>query len=194
MRRKRFLSVSLLCATLVIPARSSAQFERPVRSRRAWLVVSDGVGPNGGGLQGTTGLVQLFRASGIVAVTPTLGVEVTGLRIQELFPGLKVLNDPALNSPRADGVFAALAQFNRDGPGRGFPALASLGGGVVRRPTNDSTKKRLTGAIQVGIESSLWRPSVDWVDATGGLRLILMPAGNRHQIYILALTLGLRVG
>ena len=194
MPRIGFLLAFLVCATLAIPARSSAQYERPTRTRRAWLVLSDGVGLNGGGLSGTNGLVQLFRGSGVVAITQSLGIEATAIRIQEVFPATKLVNDPTRNSPRADGLFASLAQFTSDGPRRGFPSLASIGGGVVRRPTNDPTRTRLTGAVQAGVESSIWTPANDWADVTGGLRLILMPAGDRHQIYVLGLTFGIRAG
>jgi len=196
MRRHRFPRLVVLLATLVIPAVARGQgfFIRQARTPRAWLVVSDGVGLNGGGLANTSGFVQLFRASGTLAITATRGVEVTALRIQELLPSKKLLNDPSLNNPSADGLLIALASLKRDGANGGFSASTVIGGGVMRRPTNDPFKKRLTYGIEAGIESSLWKPPLDWVDATGGARLILMPAAGHGQLYIIALTFGLRFG
>ena len=194
MRRVGTLAFVSLVMALMAPRRSGAQYVPPVRSARAWLVVADGLGPSGGGLAGTTSLVQMFRASGVVAITQSLGFEATALRIQEVFPAAKLVSDPTRNSPRADGLFASIANFSNDGPAGGIPSLAVLGGGVVRRPTNDPAKTRLTGAIQAGVESGLLSTPVNWLDATAGVRLILMPAGDHHQVYILALTFGLRAG
>lgn len=194
-RRDRLFLLAVLSAALTIPASGQARvFLREPRPPRAWLVLSDGAGPSGGGLSSQTGLIQLFRVSGTVVVTPTLGIEVSGLRIQEILPAKKLFNDPALNNPKADGVVVALASLTREGRNR-FPATLSLGGGVMRRPTNDPTKTRLTGGFQAGIETSIWRPrQTDRVDGTAGARLILLPAGSGHKLYMLALTFGLRLG
>jgi hypothetical protein len=192
MRRASLLFVALLLAPAAVARAQRFILEPDVP--RAWLVLSDGVGPNGGGLSNSSGLVQLFRASGTVAVTPTVGVEVSALRVQEIYPANKLFNDPALNSPIADGLTLAVASLTAEGDRTGFPASFVLGGGVMRRPTNDPTKKKLTGGFMAGIEAGLWRPTVDWVDAAAGARLILMPSANHHQIYMLALTLGLRFG
>jgi len=192
MRRDRFLLVAVLCAIPTI-ARGQRFIPEP-ETARAWLVLSDGAGPNGGGLSNSSGLVQLFRASGTVAVTPTLGVEVSALRIQEIYPANKLFNNLALNSPEADGLVVALASLTRDGPRAKFPASAVLGGGVMRRPTNDSTRKHLTGGVMAGLEAGLWTPSIDWVDVTAGGRLFLMPSANHHQLYVFVLTLGFRFG
>jgi hypothetical protein len=99
-----------------------------------------------------------------------------------------------LNSPRADGILASFAQLSAEGRGRRYPSVASLGGGVVRRPTNDPAKTRLTGAFQLGVESSLWRPPVSWFDTTMGLRVVLMPTTSHRMLYMLGLTLGIRAG
>lgn len=192
MRRLRYLFPLLLCPVLAMPKPCAAQFDRVVTAPMAWLVVSDGIGPSGGGLAGATGLVQLFRASGVVRVTGSFGLEATAARIQELFPATKLLSDPTRNSPRADGLFASIASFTNEGAG--IPSLASIGGGVVRRPTNDPTKTRLTGAFIAGVESNAANLGPRWLDVTGGVRLLLMPAGDHHQIYVLALTFGVRAG
>jgi hypothetical protein len=192
MHRIRILFWAVLCA---IPGLTHAQFlPREPRLPRAWLVLSDGVGRNAGGISNSSGLVQLFRASGTVAVTPTVGVELSALRTQVIYPANRLLNDPALNSPKLDALTLAFASLTREDDHTRFPGSAVLGGGVMRRPTNDPTTSRLTGGVMAGIESGLWKPDADWVDATAGLRLILMPSTNHRQIYILALTLGIRFG
>jgi hypothetical protein len=193
MRRHTFFATLVLSTAVAAPA--MAQFPRPAqRSHRAWITLSDGFGPTGGGLSGSTGMSQLLRAGATVNIANDYGIEVTGLRVQEVFPATKLVSNPVLNSPRADGVFASLAQLVPEGRGRGFPSVASLGGGVVQRPTNDPSKKRLTGAFQLGFEGNLWHPPVDWADGAMGLRLILMPAGNHRELYFIALTMGLRLG
>jgi hypothetical protein len=193
MRRQTSLAAILLMLAAAMTA--SGQFQRPTpRAHRAWLTLSDGIGPSGGGITGSSGLSQLLRAAATVNVASDYGFELMALRIQETFPARKLLSDPTLNSPRADGVMLSFAQLNPDGRGRGFPASAVLGGGVVQRPTNDPDKKHLTGAFQLGVEGNVWRPPVSWADASMGLRAILMPSGNRRQIYLIALTMGIRVG
>jgi hypothetical protein len=193
MRRHTLLAAALLSTTFA--AAAAAQYQPPPPRRHlAWITLTDGVGPSGGGLSGSTGLSQLFRAAATVNIVSDYGLEIDAMRIQEIMPTTKLLTDPTLNSPRADGIFASFAQFAAEGRGRGFPAIASIGGGVVRRPTNDPDKTRLTGAFQLGVEGSLWRPPVNWFDATAGLRLVLMPTGNGRRIYLVALTMGLRAG
>src|SRR5438132_5055917 len=82
MRDRLFLLTILLSA----PAVAHAQlFPRESETARVWFVISDGMGPSGGGLSGATGLSQLYRASGTVAVSQNYGVEVSGLRIQEIY-------------------------------------------------------------------------------------------------------------
>lgn len=192
MRRDRFILIAVCCAS---PAIAWAQiFPREPDAPRAWLVLSDGVGRNAGGISNSSGLVQLFRASGTVAVTPKVGVELSALRTQVIFPANRLFNDPSLNSPKLDALTLAFASLTSENDHTTFPGSAVIGGGVFRRPTNDPTSNRLTGGVMAGIESGLWRPAADWVDATAGLRLILMPSSNHRQIYILALTFGIRVG
>jgi hypothetical protein len=192
MRRDRVILIAVLCA---LPATAWAQiFPRDPDVPRAWLVLSDGVGRNAGGISNSSGLVQLFRASGTVAVTPSIGLELSALRTQVIYPANRLLNDPALNSPKLDALTLAFASLTREDDHTSFPGSAVIGGGVMRRPTNDPSKNKLTGGIMGGIESGLWKPASDWVDATAGLRLILMPSTNHRQIYILALTLGARFG
>jgi hypothetical protein len=191
----RRISLATFAFLTAVAAPATAQFSRPAqRPHRAWITLSDGLGPTGGGLSGSTGMSQLFRAAATVNVANDYGVELTGVRVQEVFPATKLVSNPVLNSPRADGVFASLAQLVPEGRGRGFPSVASLGGGVVQRPTNDPSKKRLTGAFQLGFEGNLWHPPVNWADGAMGLRLILMPAGNHRELYLIALTMGLRLG
>ena len=69
-----------------------------------------------------------------------------------------------------------------------------IGGGVMKRPTNDPTKTRLTGGFMAGLEANLWQPSFERADLTAGGRLILLPSASHHQLYIIALTIGLRFG
>src|SRR6266850_4296565 len=155
MRRAGIL-LAALCAS---PAVARAQrFPRQSDMPRAWVVISDGVGPSGGGLSGQTGLSQLYRASLTAAITSSAGIEVSALRIQEIYPANKQFNDPALNSPKADGLTLAFASLSRDGPRERFPASAVIGGGVLRRPTNDSTKTKVTGGLMAGLEAHLWGP------------------------------------
>lgn len=162
---------------------------------RGWIVLSDGAGPSGGGLSGATGLSQLYRASLTGVLTPTAGIEVSALRIQEIYPANKRFNDPALNSPKSDAVTLAYAALSRDGPNERFPASAVIGGGLFRRPTNDPAKTRLTGGLMAGLEGQLWRPgATDHLDFTGGGRVVVLPSASHHQLYIIALTLGLRFG
>lgn len=192
MRRDRLVLVVLLCA---IPAIARSQmFPREPSVPRAWLVLSDGVGPNGGGISNSNGLVQLFRASGTLRVTPAIGVEVSAFRAQPIYTASRLFNDPTLNSPKADGLTLAFASLSRDGNRTRFPASTVIGGALLRRPTNDPTRTRLTGGVMAGLEAGLWRPSVDWVDATAGGRLIVMPSSNHRQLYMVVLTLGLRFG
>ena len=193
MRRPQLLAVLLCTTTLATSA--VAQFQPPPQQPpRIWFGFSDGFGPSGGGISGSTGLSQLFRATGTVAITQNVGVELTALRIQESFPATKLLSDPTLNSPRADGILASFAQLSAEGRGRRYPSVASIGGGVARRPTNDPTKTRLTGAFQLGVESSVWRPPVSWFDTSMGLRVVLMPSTSHRMLYMLGLTLGIRAG
>jgi hypothetical protein len=193
MRRGSFLFVGLLFA---IPAVAQSQlFPREPRAPRAWLVLSDGAGPNGGGISNSNGLVQLFRASGTVRLTPSIGVELSALRAQPIYTASRLFNDPTLNSPKADGLTLAIASLSRDGNRTRFPASTVIGGALLRRPTNDPARTRLTGGGMAGLEAGLWRPSsVDWVDATAGGRLIVMPSSNHRQLYMVVLTLGLRFG
>src|SRR5258708_2826578 len=166
MRRDRFILIAVFCAT---PAIARAQiFPREPDFPRAWLVLSDGVGRNAGGISNSSGLVQLFRASGTVAVTRTVGFELSALRTQVIYPANRLLNDPALNSPKLDALTLAFASLTREDEHTRFPGSAVLGGGVMRRPTNDPTTSRLTGGIMAGIESGLWRPDAEWFDATAG--------------------------
>jgi hypothetical protein len=191
MRRDKILLLAILFTP---PAIAKAQdFPNERQTARAFLVVSDGAGPSGGGLSGATGLSQIYRASGTLAVTRTIGIEVSALRIQEIYPANRQFNDPSLNSPKADGLLVAIASLSHDGR-EWFPASAVIGGGVMKRPTNDPTKRRLTGGFMAGIEGHLWSPPVDWADFTAGARVILVPTTNRRQLYIIGLTLGLRVG
>jgi hypothetical protein len=192
MRRDRLILLAILFA---VPAIARAQLFPPEPSiARAWLVLSDGAGPNGGGIANSSGLVQLFRASATVAVTPTIGIEASALRVQEIYPANRLFNDPALNSPKADGLTLALASLVSDGGRTRFPASTVLGAALLRRPTNDPTKTRLTGGVTAGLEAGLWRPSYDWVDVSAGGRLIVMPSSNHRQLYMLAISLGLRFG
>jgi hypothetical protein len=195
MRRDHLLLAALLLAEpMVARAQLFPSEPREPRVPRAWLVLSDGVGRNAGGISNSSGLVQLFRASGTVAVTPSIGFELSALRTQVIFPANRLLNDPSLNSPKLDGLTLGVASLTGEGDGTRFPGSAVLGGALLRRPTNDPTMTKVTGGLMAGVESGLWRPGSDWVDTTAGLRLILMPSSNHRQIYILALTLGARFG
>jgi hypothetical protein len=192
MIRARYLSIALLA----LPMIARAQFD-PARYGQqmpwAWLVVSDGVGPNGGGVAGTTGLSQMMRAAAVVPVYHSLGFETGVLRLQEIIPAVKVANDRVQNDPRADGAYLSLAQFSREGSGRGIPGMVSFGGGVMRRPTNTPGDTRLTSGIVMGVESQLADPLPGRMDMSAGLKAVLMPGGNHRQIYVLALFGGLRL-
>jgi hypothetical protein len=192
MRRHRLILLAVLFAVPVI-ARAQLFLPEPSMAR-AWLVLSDGAGPNGGGISNSSGLIQLFRASGTVAVTPTIGIEASALRVQVIYPANRLFNDPALTSPKADGLTLAFASLVGDGGRTRFPASTVLGAALMRRPTNDPTKTRLTGGVTAGLEAGVWRPSYDWVDVTAGGRVIVMPSSNHRQLYMLAITLGLRFG
>jgi hypothetical protein len=186
----------IVLAAIGFPLAVHAQFDQPIYAStstpRAWIVVSDGVGPSGGSVAGTTGFSQFMRASAALVIHRNLGAEAGVLRIQEVVPAAKVVNDRVQNDPRADGVFVSLAQFSREGSGR-LPALGSIGGAVLRRPTNTAGVTRLTSGITGGIESQLADPFRSRLDMTAGVRAILMPGGNHRQLYVLALQMGLRL-
>jgi hypothetical protein len=196
MRRDRFAVLGMLCAMVVTAATASGQdfsYHAP-EVPRAWLVLSDGIGVNGGGLSNANGVIQLLRASATVRFNDFRGVELSALRIQPVTSSIRLANDPEVNDPRADGLVLSFASLNRDGPGGGFPASAIVGAGVMRRPTNDPTKTRLTSGYMAGVESNLRDLPTDHADLTGGLRLTLLPAGNRHFLYTVEVTAGIRIG
>jgi hypothetical protein len=190
--------ISLCClGALVLSSAAHAQFDAPPQfgfsTPRIWFVVSDGVGPSGGGLAGTTGLSQLMRGAAVVNVARGLGAEAGVLRIQEIVPAVKVANDKVQNDPRADGVYLGITQFSREGSRQRIPAFATIGGAVMRRPTNTPGETRLTSGIIGGFESQLADPFPGPFDMTAGLRAVLMPGGNHRQLYVLALNMGLRL-
>src|SRR5258708_13009175 len=97
MRRDRFILIAVFCAT---PAIARAQiFPREPDFPRAWLVLSDGVGRNAGGISNSSGLVQLFLASGTVAVARTEGFEPSALLTQVISPPPHPLHHPTLTIP-----------------------------------------------------------------------------------------------
>ncbi|HEY6219008.1 MAG TPA: hypothetical protein VIV65_03055 [Gemmatimonadaceae bacterium] len=194
----RIRSLVFLSVAAALPVAASAQFdEAPVfrpRVPRAWVVATAGIGPSGGGVAGTNGLSQLFRAATIISITQRYGIEAGVLRIQEVIPAVKVAGDRVQNDPRADGVYADFVSFNRE-PGVGVPALGGFGFAVMHRPNNDpsSTKlTRTTGALVGGVESQMLRTPFRFADISGGARVVLMPGGNHRELYLLAVTLGLR--
>src|SRR4051812_32603118 len=193
MRRVQFTLLVLLSAIVVAPV-ASAQFIPQPRQPRIWLVLSDGLGPTGGGVASSNDLIQLFRASATVSITPAIGIETSAIRIQQVFIGSRQFSDPSLTSAEADGLSVAVASLARDGPRNTFPSSLVLGGTLLNRPTNDPNKKRLTGGIMAGIEGNLWSPSAGWFDTVAGGRLILMPATYHHPLYLFALSLGVRFG
>lgn len=193
MRRARFTFLAILFALAAAPTMARAQFIPQPRRPRIWLVLSDGAGPTGGGVANQNDLIQLLRASATVAVTQSVGVEISALRVQQIFIGSKQFNDPSLTSAEADGLAVSFASLGRD-PRDTYPSSVVFGGTLLRRPTIDPNKTRLTGGIMAGIEAGMWTPSVNWFDATAGGRLILMPAAYHHPVYLFALTFGLRFG
>src|SRR3954471_3246194 len=90
---RRFFGWVLLALSCVLPAAAGAQFDAPaqygLRPPRLWFVVSDGVGPSGGGVAGTTGLSQVLRGAAYLNVARGLGAEGGVLRIQEIVPSVK---------------------------------------------------------------------------------------------------------
>lgn len=194
MRRNRFLLLAMLCAMVVITTTASAQDWRAQRTPRAYLVFSEGLGISGGGaLTGQSGLSQFLRVSGVVGIRNTHGIELSAIHVREVLPVAKLFDDPILNNPRADGLILSYASLSPQREG-GFPSILSIGGGVLRRPTNDPAKDRETWALHVGLESDLFKPPVDWADLSAGMRLLVMPGTNKRQLYVLAVTFGVRLG
>jgi len=194
-----FRSFLMCVGALLVPEVVHAQFDEPPVYRtgnaipRVWFVVSDGLGPSGGGVAGTTGLSQLMRGAAIFNVARGYGAEAGVLRIQEVVPAVKIANDRVQNDPRADGAYLAIAQFSGEGRNRRIPAFASLGGAVMRRPTNTPGETRLTSGVVLGIESQLADPIPGPVDMAAGVRAVVMPGGSHRRLYVLALTMGLRL-
>ena len=197
MTRIRSLLFCFFAAAL--PSAASAQFdEAPVfrpRIPRAWVVATAGIGPSGGGVAGTTGLSQIFRAATVLSFTQQYGIEAGVLRIQEVVPAVKVAGDRVQNDPRADGVYADFVSFSRQ-TRVAVPSLAGFGFAVMNRPTNDTASSKLsrkTGAVVGGVESQLAGTPLRFADVSGGARFVLMPGGHHRQLYVIAVTLGLRL-
>jgi hypothetical protein len=190
MHRFRFLLL-VLCVLAATDA-ASAQDRGLRRGPRAWLVLSDGLGVTGGGISGASGLSQLFRVSGVAALSNAHGIELSALRIQEVYPAAHRFDNPELNLPEADGLILSYASLARRGSA--IPSVFSVGGGVLRRPSNDPLKDRHTWGAQLGLESDLADLPVDWADLSAGARVVVMPASNNRYLYMLAVTLGVRIG
>jgi hypothetical protein len=188
--------IGMLCAMVATTATAKAQdfSYHATETPRAWLVLADGIGVNGGGLTNATGVIQLFRASATVRFNDFRGVELSAIRLQPISPSIELKNDPEVNDPRADGLVLSYAALNRDGPNGGYPSAALIGFGVMRRPTNVVGQTRLTGGLMAGIESNLTDLPTDHADLTGGLRITLLPAGNHHFLYTVGITGGIRIG
>ena len=189
MRRTGFLVVAALCLS---GATAAAQVGGVAREPRAFLVFSDGISiTSGGSPTGRSGLSQYFRVSGVLRVYGHRGLEVSAIRIQDLVATSRFI-DPKAN-PEADGLLLSYASLTRQ-RGGGFPSVFSIGGGVVTRATADPAVDRRSWAIQAGFESDLTRLPVSWADLTAGARLLVMPGSIDRNVYIAALTFGIRVG
>ena len=192
--RHRVLALLVVIASLGSATTGFAQGRAQRRVPRAYLSLSDGVGVNAGGAQLSSGsLWQGFRASGVLAITPTRGVELSAVRVQQLVPVKSVIDDRG-SSVKGDGAFLSYAALDprRDG---GFPTAFSIGAGVMRRPSVEvGGEDRDTWAIQLGAETSIARPSFDWADVTAGARVIGMPAASHRQSLVVLINFGIRVG
>jgi hypothetical protein len=191
--RKTVLLLLAVCVGIATDA--SGQSQRVRREPRVYLVLSDGIALSGGGqtIGNSNGLSQYMRISGVLGMTDSHGLEVSAIRLQEIIPVNKSVDDPAATDPHADGLILSYASITRQ-RGGGFPAVLSFGGGVLRRPTNDPEVDRETWGLQVGIESDMYRPRVDWADLSAGLRLLMMPGNERRYLYNIAITVGIRIG
>jgi hypothetical protein len=188
MRRNRLLLLAILVPSIFTTRSAAAQYRRrPAPLPRAWVVLSDGIGITGGGVSKGTGLSQLYRVSGVLNVANGHGVEVSAVRIQPV-----VFDKPLINTTQSDGLAFSYASLSRYGPG--LPVTASIGGVLLRRPTADPDRHILTGGGQLGFESSFQQLGANWADLSAGARVIVMSAGNRRLLYLLAITFGVRLG
>lgn len=193
MRSNRTLVLLILVGLLATGATASAQGQGIRRSPRAYLTLSDGIGVNSGNGISSGSLWQLFRGSGVFAITPNHGIEITALRAQELAAAQQRFNDRA-SSVKGDGLFLSYARFDPR-RGGGFPGTLSVGGGVMRRPSLDvGGPDRETWGALIGFENNVLTPRVSWADFALGARILAMPAAVKRQTVLITLTFGMRIG
>jgi hypothetical protein len=185
-------NLSILLAMVAVTSTASAQDYSTRRTPRASLVISDGLGVNAGGVASPGSLWQLFRVSGVVAIVGHHGVEVSAMRAQELLTADSRINDPS-GTVKGDGLFLSYARLSPQ-RGGGFPGVFSLGAGLVRRATSDPGTDRDTWGFQAGLESDLFTPAVEWADFTAGARMLAMPSNTDRRAFLVAITLGIRIG
>lgn len=162
-----------------------AQGTRAAPKWRELFTVSDGIGTGGGGaLNNGTQFLQVMRASAAV-LRGRHGVEVTALRLQEIFGQPRGFTDREFANTEGDGATLSYLRAVRNRSGT--PSVLALGGGVIRRETSEAGRTRDTWLARVGYDTDpFWTPG----PFAAGVNFQGMLSSSRGNSMVAVTTLG----
>jgi hypothetical protein len=184
---------AILIALVTLAGTASAQ-DAVYPSRNTWLVLNEALATGAGGvLNSSTTVMHTMRVGVVRRITRGVGLDLSAVRMQTIFPSSGRLNDMEYANPEADAIFLSYAQLNNSRAG-GIPEQVSLGLGVARRQTSEAGRTRDTWAARIGYAADPFKRFNSHVDTNIDFNVYLSGSRGNSVVYVGALGLSLRIG